>query len=161
MNKKSLSNSFLVFFVTLSFFSSADDIVPIKPLKASPSGTTNEYIPLFKVLPIYPRRAQERGIMGYAVVSFTITETGNVQDPETIKGMCGSYSPSSIGMLLNLVEERQKPDLEEIEMNFRPCSIFNKSAKLAALKLQYSPKIINGETVEQQNITHKFTYILQ
>ena len=24
-----------------------------------------EYIPLFKVTPIYPRRAQERGIMGY------------------------------------------------------------------------------------------------
>jgi protein TonB len=34
-----------------------------------------EYIPLFKVTPIYPRRAQERGIMGYAVVAFTITET--------------------------------------------------------------------------------------
>ena len=141
MNKKSLSNSFLVFFVTLSFFSSADDIVPIKPLKASPSGTTNEYIPLFKVTPIYPRRAQERGIMGYAVVSFTITETGTVENAEPLEGMCG--------------------DPTNPETVFRPCSIFNKSAKLAALKLKYSPTIINGETVEQQNITHKFTYILQ
>ena len=26
-----------------------------------------EYIPLFKVIPIYPRRAQERGTMGYAL----------------------------------------------------------------------------------------------
>ena len=32
-----------------------------------------EYIPLFKVVPIYPRRAQERGTMGYALVKFTIT----------------------------------------------------------------------------------------
>jgi len=39
-----------------------------------------EYIPLFKVTPIYPRRAQERGIMGYAIVAFTITETGTVED---------------------------------------------------------------------------------
>ena len=30
-----------------------------------------EYIPLFKVVPIYPRRAQERGTMGYALVEFT------------------------------------------------------------------------------------------
>ena len=160
MNKKSLSNSFLVFFVTLSFFSSADDIVPIKPLKASSGEPTNEYIPLFKVTPIYPRRAQQRGIMGYAVVSFTINKDGKVQDPETIKGMCGSYLPSTIEMLLKNLYN-QKPDLEEIEMNFRPCSTFNKSAKSAALKLQYSPTIVNGETVEQQNITHKFTYILQ
>ena len=100
-----------------------------------------EYIPLFKVTPIYPRRAQERGIMGYAVISFTITETGTVENAEPLEGMCG--------------------DPTNPETVFRPCSIFNKSAKLAALKLQYSPKIINGETVEQQNITHKFTYILQ
>ena len=46
-----------------------------------------EYIPLFKVTPIYPRRAQER-IMGYAVVSFTITETGTVENPEPIE-VCG------------------------------------------------------------------------
>ena len=39
-----------------------------------------EYIPLFKVTPIYPRRAQESGIMGYAVVAFTITETGTVEN---------------------------------------------------------------------------------
>ena len=37
-----------------------------------------EYIPLFKVVPIYPRRAQERGTMGYALVEFTITDTGNL-----------------------------------------------------------------------------------
>ena len=48
-----------------------------------------EYIPLFKVTPIYPRRAQERGIMGYAVVAFTITETGTVENAEALEGMCG------------------------------------------------------------------------
>ena len=38
-----------------------------------------EYIPLFKVVPIYPRRALERGTMGYALVKFTITDTGSVE----------------------------------------------------------------------------------
>ena len=32
-----------------------------------------EYIPLFKVVPIYPRRAQERGTMGYALVAVSYT----------------------------------------------------------------------------------------
>jgi protein TonB len=39
-----------------------------------------EYIPLFKVQPIYPRRALERGTQGYAITSFTITESGTVED---------------------------------------------------------------------------------
>ena len=45
-----------------------------------------EYIPLFKVQPIYPRRAQERGTQGYAIVSFTITDSGSVEDAKAIEG---------------------------------------------------------------------------
>ena len=41
-----------------------------------------EYIPLFKVQPIYPRRAQERGTQGYAIVSFTITDSGSVENAQ-------------------------------------------------------------------------------
>ena len=44
-----------------------------------------EYIPLFKVQPIYPRRAQERGTEGFAIVSFTITESGSVEDAKLLK----------------------------------------------------------------------------
>ena len=46
-----------------------------------------EYIPLFKVVPIYPRRAQERGTMGYALVEFTITDTGSVEDAKTLEDL--------------------------------------------------------------------------
>ena len=52
-----------------------------------------EYIPLFKVVPIYPRRAQERGTMGYALVEFTITDTGSVENAQTIEGYCSSKRP--------------------------------------------------------------------
>jgi protein TonB len=45
------------------------------------------YIPLFKVVPIYPRRAQERGTMGYALVEFTITDTGSVEDAVGNRGI--------------------------------------------------------------------------
>ena len=100
-----------------------------------------EYIPLFKVTPIYPRRAQERGIMGYAIVSFTITETGTVENAESLEGMCG--------------------DPTNPETVYRPCSIFNSAASRAALKLKYKPKIVDGNAVRVDDVPHKFTFILE
>ncbi len=40
-----------------------------------------EYLPIVKVQPIYPRRAQTRGIEGYVLVEFVVTATGAVRDP--------------------------------------------------------------------------------
>ena len=47
-----------------------------------------EYIPLFKVQPVYPRRTQERGTEGFVIVAFTITESGTITDPYVIEGKC-------------------------------------------------------------------------
>ena len=100
-----------------------------------------EYIPLFKVTPIYPRRAQERGIMGYAIVSFTITETGTVENAEPLEGMCGNPT--------------------DPETVFRSCTIFNSAASRAAIKLKYKPKIVDGNAVRVDDVPHKFTFILE
>ncbi len=40
-----------------------------------------EYLPIVKVAPIYPRRAQMRGIEGYCIVGYTVTETGATRSP--------------------------------------------------------------------------------
>lgn len=101
-----------------------------------------EYIPLFKVVPIYPRRAQERGTMGYALVSFTITETGSVENAVPVEGYCSSKSP------------------EDPNVEFRPCSMFNSASARAALKLKYKPKIVDGKAVPVDDVLHRFTYIL-
>ena len=82
-----------------------------------------DYIPLFKVQPVYPRRAQERGTQGYAIVQFTITETGTVEDVEPLEGWCGDPT---------------NPDTE-----YRQCTIFNSSSDMAALKIKYKPKIVD------------------
>lgn len=100
-----------------------------------------EYIPLFKVTPIYPRRAQERGIMGFAIVTFTITETGTVENAKPLEGACGDPT---------------NPDTV-----FRPCSIFNSAASRASLKLKYKPKIVDGKAVRVDDVPHKFTFILE
>lgn len=44
-----------------------------------------EYLPIVKVAPVYPRRAQTRGIEGYVLLEFVVTETGAVRDPVVIE----------------------------------------------------------------------------
>ncbi len=43
-----------------------------------------EYLPIVKVAPIYPRRAQSRGIEGYCTVEYTVTKAGTVRNPVAI-----------------------------------------------------------------------------
>ena len=99
-----------------------------------------EYIPLFKVQPIYPRRAQERGTEGFAIVSFTITEYGTVENASALEGYCG--------------------DPEGPEEEMRPCSIFNSASSRAALKLKYKPKIVDGKATAVDGVLHRFTFIM-
>ena len=97
---------------------------------------------MFKVVPIYPRRAQERGTMGYALVEFTITDSGSVENAVTIEGYCSSKRP------------------DDPEAEFRPCSMFNSASARAAIKLKYKPKIVDGKAVPVEGVLHRFTYIL-
>ena len=98
--------------------------------------------PIFRVVPIYPRRAQERGTMGYALVEFTITDTGSVENAVAIEGYCSSSDPN----------------LETTE--FRPCTMFNSASERAALKLKFMPFIFNGQTVPFDKALYRFTYVI-
>jgi len=50
-----------------------------------------EYLPIVKVAPIYPRRAQTRGITGYCIVEYTVTKSGSIRDPQPV-----DCSPSGV-----------------------------------------------------------------
>jgi len=47
--------------------------------------TDGEYLPIVKVAPVYPRRAQQRGIEGFVLLEFVVTQTGAVRDPVVIE----------------------------------------------------------------------------
>jgi len=47
-----------------------------------------EYLPIVKVQPQYPRRALSRGMTGWVIVEFTVTEQGTVTDPFVVEN-CG------------------------------------------------------------------------
>ena len=44
-----------------------------------------EYLPIVKVAPVYPRRAQTRGIEGYVILEFIVTKTGAVTNPVVVE----------------------------------------------------------------------------
>ena len=100
-----------------------------------------DFIPLFKIHPVYPRRAQERGTEGFAIVSFTITDSGSVEDAKVISGSCG--------------------DLAGSEEKMKPCTIFNNASIRAALKLKYKPKVVDGKAASVEDVLHRFTFSLE
>ncbi len=78
--------------ISVSFAPKADVKIGMSGLSVS----DGEYLPIVKVAPIYPRRAQTRGIQGYCIVEYTVTKNGSIRDPQAIdcqpKGMFDSAS---------------------------------------------------------------------
>lgn len=54
-------------------------------------GNDGEYLPIVKVAPIYPRRAQTRGVEGYCTVEYVVTRTGAISDPQAVDCQPSGY----------------------------------------------------------------------
>ena len=50
-----------------------------------------DYLPIVRVAPVYPARAQSRGLEGYVDMSFTVTSTGTVIDPVVVFSTSGLF----------------------------------------------------------------------
>ena len=81
------------------------------------SASDGEYLPIVKVAPLYPESAQERGIEGYVLLEFTVTETGATADPVVIESQPkGVFDSAAIKAVLKF---KYKPRVE----NGRPVSV--------------------------------------
>lgn len=89
-----------------------------------------DYLPLVRVQPQYPRRAQERGIEGYAIVELTVAEDGSVP-PESI-----------------------------IVIEAEPKGYFERNAIKAAQKFKYKPKVVNGKGQKVTGVRYRFSFNL-
>lgn len=54
------------------------------------SASDGEYLPIVKVAPIYPSRAQSRGIEGHCTVEYVVTTSGAIRDPFVVEEDCTS-----------------------------------------------------------------------
>ncbi|MBO6704436.1 MAG: TonB family protein [Pseudomonadales bacterium] len=101
----------LSFDATRSTYDVGGELVVPDVGKALPTGYTDgAFLPLVKVQPIYPRRAQSRGIEGYTVVEFDVGPDGSVRNPRVI-----DYHPNTVfnATSINAVLKfRYKPKVE-------------------------------------------------
>src|SRR5699024_7690181 len=49
------------------------------------SASDGNYLPIVKVAPMYPPRARSKGIEGYVLLEFTVTETGSVTNVHVLE----------------------------------------------------------------------------
>ena len=99
-----------------------------------------DLVPLFKVQPVYPRRAQQRGTEGYVIVAFTVNESGSIEDPYVVEGKCRS--------------SRNR------DGDYNDCTMFNSATLAASQKLKYKPVIRNGIPIVIEDVVHKYSYYL-
>ena len=59
-----------------------------------------EYLPIVRVEPMYPRRAQTRGIEGYCDMEFTVTKSGEVTNAVATECSSSVFTNSSIKAVL-------------------------------------------------------------
>jgi protein TonB len=59
-----------------------------------------DYLPIVKVAPIYPRRAQTRGLEGQCLVEFTVDTTGAVKDAFVVECTSSLFQKASVNAVL-------------------------------------------------------------
>lgn len=81
------------------------------------SVSDGEYLPIVKVAPIYPRRAQTRGIQGYCIVEYTVTKNGSIRDPVAVDCQpSGVFDSASVKAALKFKYKPRVVDGEPIEV---------------------------------------------
>ena len=59
-----------------------------------------DMLPIVKVSPVYPNRAQTRGIEGYVLLEFTVDETGAVRNPRVVESSSPIFDRSALNAVL-------------------------------------------------------------
>jgi protein TonB len=106
--------------------------------------TDGEYLPIVQVQPTYPRQALARGLVGWVIIEFTVTETGSVINPVIVSNCAVVQVPG-----------------REQECEDRPNRIFDTAALRAALKFKYKPKVIDGVAMATAGVQNKITFELE
>ena len=81
------------------------------------SASDGEYLPIVKVAPIYPRRAQTRGIEGYCIIEYVVTKNGSIRDPQAVDCQpSGIFERASLKASLKFKYKPRVIDGEAVEV---------------------------------------------
>lgn len=80
------------------------------------AASDGDYLPIVKVAPIYPRRAQERGLSGYVIVEFTVTKFGTVVDAKVIESTNSVFNRAALKAALKFKYKPKVVDGQPIDV---------------------------------------------
>jgi len=80
------------------------------------AASDGDYLPIVKVAPIYPRRAQERGLSGYVILSFTVTHLGTVTDVKVIETTNSVFNRAAVKAALKFKYKPKVVDGQPIDV---------------------------------------------
>ncbi len=90
--------------------------IELDPTRGNFSIVDGDYLPIVKVAPIYPRRAQTRGLEGYCLLEFTVTRTGTVRDARAIECTSSLFERASVNAAGKFKYKPRVVDGQEIEV---------------------------------------------
>lgn len=125
------SSRMLKAFVAFTLLISSIGFNQLSLVAAQDNLEDQEYLPIRAIAPMYPRRAADEEIEGWALFSFTVTAQGTVD-------------PDSVAVV----------DIE-------PAGYFERSSENALLQFEFEPRIVNGEAVAVEGVQYLFRYHLQ
>ena len=106
-----------------------------------------EFLPEFKKYKkknkidlFYPKSMQQRGISGYVIIEYDISESGQTSNHKVLKSMCG--------------------DLQNPIAKLSECSGFNARSIATAEAIKYQPTLFNGMPIKHLGAKHRFTYVM-
>ena len=102
-----------------------------------------EYQPINKRQPTYPRRALRRGMSGWVIVEFTVTETGTVEDPNVVANCA-----------------RVQPLAKKGECVNKSSRVFDNAALEAATGFRYIPRFKEGTPIAVKGVQNKISFEL-
>ena len=75
-----------------------------------------EYLPVVKVVPVYPQRALARRLEGYVVVEFIVTRTGSVRDVVVVESTADIFERPAVEAALKFRYKPRVIDGEPVEV---------------------------------------------
>jgi protein TonB len=90
--------------------------INLDPTRGNFAVVDGDYLPIVKVAPIYPRRAQTRGLEGYCLLEFTVTKTGTVRDVRSIECTSSLFERASVNAAGKFKYKPRVVDGQEIEV---------------------------------------------
>ena len=92
----------------------AMEVAPIAATGGGFSATDGEYLPIVRVNPTYPARAQENGVEGYVVVIFTVTAEGTTSDVQVVESSHKMFERNAVKAALKYKYKPRVVDGEPI-----------------------------------------------